>query len=50
MKAIPATHAGGDVLTYRYYVNDQVHMITPGGVSKTYALDPAGRQPKRSPI
>jgi hypothetical protein len=44
MTAIPATHAGGGVLTYRYYVNDQVRTIAQGGVSKTYALDPVGRQ------
>lgn len=44
MKAIPAEHSGGGVLAYTYYVNDQVRTISQDGVSKTYAIDPTGRQ------
>ena len=43
MTSIPAEHSGGGVLSYGYYVNDQVRTISQGGVSKTYTLDPAGR-------
>lgn len=32
------------MLTYGYYANDQVHTISQDGISKTYALDPTGRQ------
>jgi RHS repeat-associated protein len=41
---IPAEHSGGGVLTYTYYANEQVRTISQDGISKTYALDPAGRQ------
>ena len=41
---IPAEHSGGGVLSYTYYANEQVRTIAQDGVSKTYALDPAGRQ------
>ena len=44
MTALPAQQSGGGVLTYTYYANDQVRTITQDGVSKTYALDPMGRQ------
>jgi RHS repeat-associated protein len=44
MTSIPAQHSGGGVLTYTYYANDQVRTIAQDGVSKTYALDPMGRQ------
>ena len=43
MTSIPAEHSGGGVLSYGYYVDDQVRTISQGGVSKTYTLDPAGR-------
>jgi RHS repeat-associated protein len=46
MKAIPAEHSGGGPLTYTYYVNDQVRTIAQDGISKTYTLDPTGRQRK----
>jgi RHS repeat-associated protein len=42
--SIPAEHSGGGVLSYTYYANEQVRTISQDGVSKTYALDPAGRQ------
>jgi len=41
---IPAQYAGGGALAYTYYVNDQVRRISQDGVSKTYSLDPSGRQ------
>ena len=44
MTSIPPAHSGGGVLTYRYYVNDQVRTIAHDGVSKSYTLDPTGRQ------
>jgi RHS repeat-associated protein len=44
MTQIPEEHSGGGVLTYSYYANDQVETISQDGVSKTYALDPGGRQ------
>jgi RHS repeat-associated protein len=44
MTSIPAQHSGGGVLTYTYYANEQVRTIAQDGVSKTYALDPTGRQ------
>jgi RHS repeat-associated protein len=44
MTSIPAQHSGGGVLTYTYYANEQVRTIAQDGVSKTYALDPMGRQ------
>ena len=44
MTSIPAQHSGGGVLTYTYYANDQVRTIAQDGVSKTYSLDPTGRQ------
>ena len=40
---IPAAHSGGGVLSYTYHADDQVRTISQDGVSKTYALDPAGR-------
>ena len=43
MTSIPAEHSGGGVLSYGYYVDDQVRTISQDGVSKTYTLDPAGR-------
>jgi RHS repeat-associated protein len=46
IKAIPAEHSGGGPLSYLYYVNDQVRTIAQDGVSKTYTLDPTGRQRK----
>jgi RHS repeat-associated protein len=44
MTSIPAEHSGGGVLTYTYYANEQVRAIAQDGVSKTYTLDPMGRQ------
>jgi RHS repeat-associated protein len=44
MTSIPAQHSGGGVLTYTYYANEQVRTIAQDGVSKTYTLDPGGRQ------
>jgi RHS repeat-associated protein len=44
--SLPAAYSNGGVLTYRYYANDQVGSIAQDGVSKTYELDPAGRQRK----
>jgi RHS repeat-associated protein len=44
MTSVPAQHSGGGVLSYTYYANDQVHTLSQDGVSKTYALDPLGRQ------
>jgi RHS repeat-associated protein len=44
MTSIPAQYAGGEVLAYSYYVNDQVRTISQDGISKTYSLDPIGRQ------
>jgi RHS repeat-associated protein len=44
MASIPEQHSGGGVLDYAYYANDQVRTISQDGVSKTYALDPMGRQ------
>jgi RHS repeat-associated protein len=44
MTAIPAQHSGGGALSYTYHVNDQVRTISQDGVSKTYTLDPVGRQ------
>jgi RHS repeat-associated protein len=41
---IPTVHSGGGVLSYTYYANDQARTISQDGMSKTYALDPAGRQ------
>jgi YD repeat-containing protein len=46
MTSVPAQYSGGGVLSYSYYVNDQVQAISQDGVMKTYALDPAGRQRK----
>jgi len=42
--SIPAQYAGGGALTYTYYANDQVKTIAQDGITKTYTLDPAGRQ------
>lgn len=44
MASIPAEHSGGGALSYTYYAHDQVRTIAQDGVSKTYALDPTGRQ------
>lgn len=44
--ALPGQYSGGGVLTYTYYANDQVKTIAQDGVSKTYTLDPNGRQRK----
>jgi RHS repeat-associated protein len=44
MRTIPAEHSGGGALSYAYYVNDQVRTTTQDGVSKSYNLDPLGRQ------
>lgn len=44
MTAIPAQYSGGGALSYSYHVNDQVRTISQDGVSKTYTLDPMGRQ------
>jgi len=44
MTSIPSQHSGGGVLTYTYYANEQVRTIAQDGVSKTYILDPMGRQ------
>jgi len=44
MTSVPSEHSGGGPLTYAYYANEQVRTIGQDGVSKTYTLDPAGRQ------
>jgi RHS repeat-associated protein len=49
MTRIPGHHAGGGILTYTYYANDQVHTIAQDGISKTYALDATGRQRRTIP-
>ncbi len=49
MTQIESQHSGGGALTYSYYANDQVKTIAQDGVSKTYTLDPAGRQRKSAP-
>lgn len=43
MSQVGSGRSGGGVLTYRYFANDMVRTISQDGVSKTYALDPAGR-------
>jgi RHS repeat-associated protein len=42
--ALPGQSSGGEPLTLSYYVDDATRAISQGGVTKTFHLDPAGRQ------
>jgi RHS repeat-associated protein len=44
MTEVPSAYANGGALSYTYYANDQVRSVEQDGLSKTYLIDPIGRQ------